>query len=271
MMGDIIHLHSVLLILMDELDRVCKENDINYTLTGGSMLGAVRHNGFIPWDDDMDVAMTRENYDKLIMAKDEFGKEFFLQTNQTDKNYGYGYAKLLLQSTETIEFGHENTKYKKGIFIDIFPMDNIPAFGFQQKVQANINYFLQKCLRKKMRIKDNPNWGIKKRMIYRIIYFLCIGINMKYLLKLLNKNMIKYDNTSGTHITNLCGMYGYEKESVPKKWFEEYERIDFEGKKYSVIKCKEQYLEKIYGNYMKIPPIGKRHTHQFLSLKFGEY
>lgn len=265
------HLHNVLLVIMDEIDRVCKKNDIKYTITGGSMLGAVRHAGFIPWDDDMDVALTRDNYNKLIASSNDFDSHFFLQTNQTDSDFNYGYAKLLLKGTTTIEFGHERTKYKKGIFVDIFPLDVVPSSINLQNKHSKTNYVLQKLLRQKMKVADNDLWGIKKRLLFRIVDFSNLFTSRDVLVKKMNANMSLYRESDGEYITNLCGLYGYNRESIPRSWFNEYETIQFENRNYSVIKEYDKFLTKLYGNYMKLPPIEKRHTHEFLKLDFGEY
>lgn len=270
-MSDLEHLHSILLILADELDRVCKENDIKYSLTGGSMLGAVRHQGFIPWDDDMDIALTRDNYEKLLLCADKFKSDFFLQTNMSDVNYYYGYSKLLLRETVTIENGHENTKYQKGIFIDIFPLDNVPNNSKMRRKQRMTNYFLQKILRQKMSISANPEWGIKEKIIFKILGILACFLNGSKLVTKLNKNMRLVENQESKYITNLCGMYGYDKEIAEKRWFLQYENIQFEDRKYMVIKNHIDYLTKIYGNFMQIPPVEKRHTHEFQTIEFGRY
>ena len=270
-MDDIKHLHSTLLILMDEIDRVCEKNKIDYTLTGGSMLGAVRHKGFIPWDDDMDIALTRENYDKLLACEKNFGEKYFLQTNKSDPNFYYGYAKSLLNETVTVEYGHENTKYKKGIFIDIFPLDNVPEKKILRNKQKKINYIIQKILRQKMSIKDNSSWRIRQKILAKILKMISSFFSGSRLMDIIDKNMkiVQFENVN--YITNLCGMYGYEKESANKEWFKEYEKIQFEDRKYSVIKERDKYLTKIYGDYMKLPPMEKRHTHEFQILDFGEY
>lgn len=270
-MTNIQHLHETLLIIMDEIDRVCENNNINYTLTGGSLIGAVRHFGFIPWDDDMDIALTRDNYNKLIQCKDQFGKEFTLQTYESDPNYYYGYAKLLLNGTISVEMGHENTKYKKGVFIDIFPLDNVPSNIFRRKKQKTINYFFQKISRQKMGISDNPNWTKKEKYVFCTINCIAKLFPRKTIIRILEYNMTFGNNTFENNITNLSGMYGYEKETAKIDWFLKYEKVSFEDRKYYVIVDRDKYLRKIYGNYMEIPPIEKRHTHEFQTLDFGDF
>ena len=118
---DLRRLQLVQLELLDELDRVCRKNGIPYMLDGGTMIGAVRHKGFIPWDDDIDVAMLREDYERLKGVQSDFdsGKCFF-QDDSTDPEYRWGYGKLRRKGTSFIRLGQEHLKQKDGVFIDIF-------------------------------------------------------------------------------------------------------------------------------------------------------
>lgn len=139
------HLHICLLDIMSEVDRICSENSIGYSLIGGSMIGAVRHHGFIPWDDDMDIGMLRQDYEKFIsICESRLDKKYFLQTYDSDPKYNYGYAKMLLNGTELVEFGHERTKYRKGIFVDIFPFDTVPNNIGERKKQKRSLFFYKK-------------------------------------------------------------------------------------------------------------------------------
>lgn len=265
------HLHRILLMMMDELNRVCEENDIKYTVIGGTMLGAVRHGGFIPWDDDIDVAMTRENYDAFLQYIDQFDKRYFVQTNASDCNYYYGFAKLLLKNTCCIESGHENTTYKKGIFIDIFPLDNTPSKWYMRKRQKVVNIIIQKILRQKMKIGDSPSWGIGKKIVFKLIAVVSRNLNAQKIYLNLEKNMKMCKTKDAEFLTSLSGSYGYEKETLPIELFDEYEKIKFEDRYYMSIKNRETYLRSVYGDYMTLPPLENRVAHKFFKLDFGSY
>lgn len=111
---DLKKLHELLVMLSEEVKRICNDNGIKYSLTGGSMIGAVRHKGFIPWDDDMDIAMLREDYDKFLKAcETQLGPAFEIQTMDNDPNYFIGFAKIILKDTYLVQYCHEKTKQKK--------------------------------------------------------------------------------------------------------------------------------------------------------------
>ena len=120
-------LQLVELEILLEVDRVCRENGIEYFLDGGTALGAVRHGGFIPWDDDIDIGMTRENYEKFLeIAPEKLKNDYFLQTRKTDKKAPYMYAKVRKNGTVFMEWNKRNLDMHHGIYIDIFPYDNVP-------------------------------------------------------------------------------------------------------------------------------------------------
>ena len=122
------------LSIAKEIKRICDDHDIEYFLDSGTLLGAVRHKGFIPWDDDMDIAMTRENYDKfLAVAKVELDSRFFLQTWETDKNYPMPFAKIRLNGTKYVENVFEKAQMHQGIYVDVFPYDVWPQKKRKQK------------------------------------------------------------------------------------------------------------------------------------------
>lgn len=113
--------------ILKEFDRVCKMNNLNYSLGSGTMLGAVRHKGFIPWDDDIDVLMPANDYKKFCkIAPKAFSEKFFLQTSYTDSWYA-SFSKVRMNGTTAIEKGFENCRFHQGVWIDIFPIVGVPT------------------------------------------------------------------------------------------------------------------------------------------------
>ena len=139
-------LHSIELEMLLEVDRICKENEINYTIIGGTLLGAVRHRGFIPWDDDADIAMLRPEYEKFCLIVDEKldNTKFYFQNMERTEGYRWGYAKLRRKGTLFLRENQEYMKYEQGIFLDIFPIDGTP----DNSVLRKIHKFRCFCVRK---------------------------------------------------------------------------------------------------------------------------
>ena len=115
--------------ILEKIDEICKKNNINYFLIGGTLLGDVRHKGFIPWDDDIDIGMLREDYEKFInvcLKNGALGKDYYLHCNESDDDYFIPFIKVKKNNTTFAEKNIENINTHKGIFLDIFPYDNVP-------------------------------------------------------------------------------------------------------------------------------------------------
>lgn len=252
--------------MIKELDRVCRKHNIKYTIFGGTMLGAVRHKGYIPWDDDADIAMLREEYEKFKKVSNELDPSIcFFQDYETDPYYRWGYSKLRRTNTRHVRIGQEHIKSKTGFFIDIFPMDDIPKSTIGQ-ILGDAYYF---CLRKILysevgKYAKNTNFFIKKW------YSLLSKIPTKFVYKRLEKLASKSNNTSENKVR--CLLFPatgklYVKNSIktrygmPKKWFLDVKEYSFEKYKFYGTKDYDDVLTYIYGDYMKLPPEDKRDPH----------
>src|SRR5690554_5979187 len=119
--------HKVQLEIANEVKRICEKNNIKYFMIAGTLLGAVRHRGFIPWDDDLDIGMLRNDYKRFIeLAAKELNDTYYLETWYTSSGYGMPFAKIRKNDTRYIEKSSKDVKCHPGIFIDIFPFDNVP-------------------------------------------------------------------------------------------------------------------------------------------------
>lgn len=231
--------------------QICDENKLRYFLGGGTLLGAIRHKGFIPWDDDVDIMMPREDYNKLAMILKEDNNEKYKYLDYKNCNtYYYPFAKLIDKRTKIIE--KENKEIEElGIYIDIFPIDEI-----SDEEEEDIKLF------KKYKIYDFmlSSYRLKKFKNKRIIkYLLKIYMNLfnndKKILQKIEKLGQKYTNTNT--VACISGRY-FQKEIMNKDYIKTYSWQEFEGYKFKVPVGYHEYLKKHYGNYMELPPKEKQ-------------
>ena len=138
-------LQAIELELLIEFDRICRKHHIRYTLTGGTLLGAVRHGGFIPWDDDADVSMLRAEYERFRKACEaDLNERYYFQDMHNTKGYRWGYGKLRKKGTLFLRENQEHMPYEQGVFIDIFPRDGVP----DGRISRKIHKFQCFCVRK---------------------------------------------------------------------------------------------------------------------------
>ena len=266
-------LHSCHLILAEEIKRICDKHNIRYFIVAGTLLGAIRHGGFIPWDDDMDIAMLRPDYERFIeVAKTELSEKFFLQSFETDESYAMPFAKLMLNGTVLMERNTSKNTTHKGIYVDIFPFDNVPDDAALQKKHNRKLYFQRRILLAKQNYLIAEKGQLVKRFVYFVLKVLSFFSTKKALQNALLKEMNRYNNITTKRICLFGGAYGYFKESVEREWFSEAAEIKFEDTVLSAPKGYEEYLKYFYGDYMKLPPEDKRYNrHNVLKLEFGPY
>jgi len=258
-------LQKVELELLVEFDRICRKHNIIYSIDGGTLLGAVRHGGFIPWDDDADVVMVRKEYEKFLSVVDQEldTDKFYLQDLNRTPGYRWGYAKLRRENTDFIRLNQEHMPYKQGIFLDIFICDNVPD-----------NYILR-CL-------CNFHSFIYRKIFYSEVgKYACSGIS-KLIYKVLSlipektvKNRynkyVRFRNRKSTELVKCltfpaCNpVYGYKR-----KWYEETIDIEFEGVTLRGCCDYDEYLKFLYGDYMELPPVEKRKVHPVSKITFPD-
>jgi lipopolysaccharide cholinephosphotransferase len=249
--------------ILKEIIKVCSSNDIEYFIVGGTALGAVRHGGFIPWDDDIDIGMTRENYNKFLkLAENQLDKEFFLQTVHTDSDSPFHFAKVRKKGTKFIEYYCRNLNINQGIFVDVFPYDNIPDNNHLKKVQyiktiILSNLFIAKSVKEPSLEATTRKDRIKHITRYSLHYALkAIPKNLLY--KMLDKEIQKYNsiNTSSKCYVRTPALIIKNEFLYPLK------NIEFEGMMVCAPYDCHSYLSSQYGDYMKLPPEEKRHGHK---------
>ena len=267
---ELIKLQNTILIIAKEIKRICEKNSIPYTLDGGTLIGAVRHKGFIPWDDDFDISMSRENYRRfLAVCRTDLGKEFSLQTWDNDKNYPNGFCKIILNNTFLMEKETINSSYKRGIYVDVFPWDYVPASTIQEKLHMLKTYYYKKIICLHDGVNEPENTAKYKKMIFSIFRVISKVYTHDGLVKAFSKELEKYKN--GSYVACMTGVYGYKKTKLEAIVFSEYTSLKFEDTYFSAVKEYDKMLRHIYGDYMVIPPVEKRRIHNLVSIDFGPY
>lgn len=262
---DIKKLRRVLLLIAKDVAKLCDEHDIKYSLSGGSQLGAVRHHGFIPWDDDMDLEMKREEYEKFLIVCDKYlDKSKYLLLTSKWENYPFEFAKIQLKGTEIIEDFSKNADVPHGIFIDIFPYDNLPDSKYKRKSFLLKNHLLKNILW----VKCGYGSEEQKRSI-KFKLFKILGLfSSKRKLKVQRKKLItKYNNVD----TQYCFASDYPDQFLKNEWFEHTKKYKFEDTEFWGLEDYDSYLKALYGDYMKIPPVEQRETHTHYKINFGKY
>ena len=244
--------------ILIELDRICRKYNIQYSLDGGTLLGAIRHKGFIPWDDDIDVIMLRKEYVKFWSAcRKELDQErFFFQDYRTDPYYRWGYAKIRRKGTEFVRKGQENLKQHTGIFIDLFVVDNVPDGYVSRRMHHVLCYLIRKILYSEVG-KVNTN-----NMVVREIYQILSKIPRNQVFHVRNCLAARTNKTRTELISHYTLEYPKQcRYGLPRKCFDEMVELEFEGRKFFGFKDYHRYLSMYYGDYMTLPPIEKRVPH----------
>ena len=248
--NELLQLHqSALQELLREFDRVCKALSIPYILFAGTMLGAVRHQGFIPWDDDLDVMMLRDDYDRFLREADSMldREKFFLQKEFSD-HWPMFFSKLRLNGTTCLEKYHpKDPDIHQGIYMDIFPCDNAWESGFGRKCQF---YASKVVIAKALDARGYDTDSGKKKLFMAA----CRVLPMRPFL-----NIAKGPEKTGTMVHSfLGGASSFGKSVYPREYFEHRTDGVFEGEQYPISREYDKLLRILYGDYMRIPPPEER-------------
>jgi len=236
----------------------CKQNNIRYFLSNGTLLGAVKYKGFIPWDDDVDVLVPREDYNRLIATfKDEGNVK--LVSNERDSGYLFPFAKLCDMSTRKDEIGHDNG-VPLGLNMDVFPLDEWDANI--QKAEKEVKYISRNITGLSLAKLKRPNASTAiKRFAQGVLMIICKMYTPKYFLnKIFKKCNFKGKPKSAYLGCKAWCIYG-KREIIPAEVFEKTVEVEFGGAGFPAPIGYDTYLRSLYGDYVKDPPPEKQKTH----------
>ncbi len=258
-------LHEVEVEILNEFVRICDKYKLQYFLAGGTLLGAVRHKGFIPWDDDLDVTMPRNDYEKFLeIAKSELNNKYMIDNKNTNPKYYLNFTKIRKKNTIFEQDFQVNYDGPKGIWLDVFPLDEAKSLNNKlTPIQRKINNVIFRLVHYKNGFVLGKKFNSIKRFLRKLVF-----LKNTTLLNFQDKILRMQNNKGGNCILCLASTYDYKREIFEKKNYFPAKELEFEGKKYKVPKEYKMVLKQIYGDYMQLPPKDKQITHNPVRLIF---
>lgn len=249
---------------------VCEAQKIRYFLDGGTLLGAVRHGGFIPWDDDIDICMPRPDYERFIDYCQNNDTEFKVISNKTDKRFTELFAKAYDPNTVCEERYVNKNKAEYGVYVDIFPVD-----GLGNDTDSALRLLHKSRFKRSLLVATNWQKYFKSRTrkwyvepIRFIFYLFSKFFNQQKLIRKIERIYIEQDFDKSQKVGVVCGCYG-DKEVMDRSVYDDRIDIIFEKETFSAMKKHDEFLTNLYGDYMKLPPENKRVSHHtFTAYKF---
>ena len=259
---EIIELKQLQLDILEKVDTFCRQNDIKYTLYYGTLIGAIRHKGYIPWDDDIDIAMTRPYYTKFLNTFNGTYDNLHVLAPELNADYYAPYANVCDQRTILLEGRNGHRSIEVGVKIDIFPIDGTPDSNSEFKLIKKILFKLNSVLTVKRKrltytIDTDNIKGIIRKMQFCFYRFKPTQYKIMEIAS-------RYDFSSSIPVDNI--VFQQEDARLNRECYESYIDVDFVSKKFMAIEHYDELLRKIYGDYMVLPPMEKRvPNHGFLA------
>lgn len=251
---DLSDIQYTILEILHEVDKICKRHQITYFLEAGTALGAERYNGFIPCDDDIDIALLREDYEKFVTyAQKELPEGFLIQKMKPGSQYPYPYAQVVMDHTCFVRYDFKDLNMHLGIHIDVAPLDNVPTDSVLQKKQFDKVRSITKLIRTKLLPQHFNGKNMIKRWIVNSSYYLLKLVPLKLLMRIQWKEFTRYDKMDTGYVGDLCTHYKklpvFEKDKlIPVS------KHQFEDGEYPVPGDIAYYLGIMYDDYKKLSP-----------------
>ncbi len=259
---EVIQLRKTQLEILDFFCDFCEKNNLKYYLFGGTLLGAVRHKGYIPWDDDLDLCMPYEDYAKMLKLFPKDGN-FFLEDVSTDKHYFHSFAKIMKANTVYREYRVQNVRYRQSIFIDIFPIiyvpnsNNLAYFNFCLAYEL-LSIRLQPKL---IKMPSDKKTSLKRKAAICLSWLLLWWCPKTIAAKLRYKLIDHYGKKETNTISVGMLLTGHR---YPSSAFSGLSKVEFEGRMLSAPENYDEYLNIKFGEYMELPPLENREAHHYL-------
>ena len=241
--------------ILEHIDSVFSSNGIEYYLDGGTLLGAIRHKGFIPWDDDIDIIVRRKDFKRALSLLREADSRYKILSQYDDENYFYMFAKVVDSNTKLKELEELPIK-DLGVWVDIFPLDNLPSDAAERKRFQKKIYFYRNIISHALRYIKGDMKTIKDKVFCKISYLYGWKRAKQKIEKMCEKTSL---NSTG-YVADIIAAPRMDLE-IPEEAFSETIFVEFEGKSFPAPKGFDVYLTELYGNYMQLPPVEKRVTH----------
>lgn len=258
-----------ILDIVKDIDKLCRENNIEYYILYGSALGAIRHKGFIPWDDDFDIGMTYDNYKKFLnVCEKKLDKnKYYVQTYEKEKNYYLSFAKIRDITTTLIEESNKNIDIIRSVYVDVFPLVGVPNNKYKENILKINRAFM---------LSANNNI-INNKLLSGIFKVILKIFGKEKILNYTTKRCFKYKVSESDYLVSITDGDGYTQNKLKKEVFGKPKYVPFEDTMLPVPEDADTYLKNIYGDYMKIPSKkqikAREHTPYFLdfNLPYDEY
>ncbi len=253
---DVEELKRLQLEMLVEIDKFCTDNNIQYSLAYGTLLGAVRHQGYIPWDDDIDIMMLRDDYDKFISGFHAPNMEAL--NHQRSKSYYLPFAKVV--RTDTVMEEEVSIKSEMGVYIDVFPIDTLPSRTISRKVLLTLKRMLNSIYQFKV-VRLSPHRSRVKNIILGTGKLLSTPITMRCLLSGMDRLSRAYAGKPSNYCGPIADVDKTASKVFAKELFTSYTSLPFEGKQFKAISSYDTWLSQMYGDYMVLPPVDKQVSH----------